>query len=142
MAHTFSVCTKCESLNKVDSQKALERTPSCGKCGHVLPMHGLVSDVSEAGFKKLLAKSDQPIIADFWASWCGPCKMYGPQFEAASKNQRDAVFVKINTESEQTLSAALGVRGIPTTIVFKNGRELRRQAGMIPEASIPDLLRP
>ncbi len=140
MAHTFSVCSKCESLNKVDSQKALERTPSCGKCGHALPMHGLVSDVSAAGFKKLLAKSDQPIIADFWATWCGPCRAYAPQFESASKHLQTAVFVKINTEAEPGLSQQLGVRGIPTTIVFKNGRETKRQPGVIAEAAIPQLL--
>lgn len=140
MAHTYSVCSKCESMNKVDSQKALERTPSCGKCGHVLPMHGLVSDVTEAAFKKIVAKSDLPVIADFWASWCGPCRTYGPQFEAASRRSQNAVFVKINTEAEPSLSTALGVRGIPTTIVFKNGREVRRQPGVIPEAAIPSLL--
>lgn len=141
MSHTFSVCSNCEGLNKVDSDRALAKTPTCGKCGTSLPMHGLVSDVTAAGFAKLLAKSDQPVIADFWASWCGPCKMYGPNFEAASKTNKDAVFVKINTETEQNLSAQLAVRGIPTTIVFKNGKEFRRQPGVIPEAAIPQLLK-
>jgi thioredoxin 2 len=140
MAHTFSVCRKCESLNKVDSQKALQKAPACGKCGESLPMHGLVSEVSAEGFKKLLAKSDQPVIADFWASWCGPCRAYAPNFEDASKRLQNAVFVKINTETEQRLSAELGVRGIPTTIVFKNGREVRRQPGVIPGEAIGQLL--
>lgn len=103
-------------------------------------MHGLVSEITEAGFRKLLAKSDLPVIADFWASWCGPCRAYGPQFEAASKHVQNAVFVKINTETEQHLSAQLGVRGIPTTIVFKQGKEVRRQPGVIPEAAIAQLL--
>lgn len=140
MAHTFSVCKKCESLNKVDSDRALAKAPTCGKCGTDLPMHGLVSEVTSRGLQKLIAKSDRPVIVDFWASWCGPCKSYAPQFEAASLKLKEAVFVKVDTESDPSVSQQLGIRGIPTTIVFKNGREHRRQSGVIPESMIPQLL--
>ncbi|RYZ76998.1 MAG: redoxin domain-containing protein [Proteobacteria bacterium] len=105
-------------------------------------MHGLVTEVSSAGLQKLIAKSDQPVIADFWASWCGPCRSYAPQFEAASLKNRGAVFVKVDTEANPSVSQQLGIRGIPTTIVFKNGREHRRESGVLPEAMIPQLLGP
>ena len=78
MAHTYSVCKKCESVNKVDSDRALAKAPMCGKCGENLPMHGLVTEVNGAGLQKLIAKSDQPVVADFWASWCGPCRLNNP----------------------------------------------------------------
>lgn len=140
MAHTFSVCKKCESVNKVDSDRALAKAPTCGKCGESLPMHGLVTEVSSAGLQKLIAKSDLPIVADFWASWCGPCRSYAPQFEQASLKNKSAVFVKIDTEANPAVSQQLGIRGIPTTIFFKNGREQKRQSGVIPEAAIGQLL--
>jgi thioredoxin 2 len=103
-------------------------------------MHGLVSEVSSQGLKKLIEKSDQPVIVDFWASWCGPCRSYGPQFEEASKALQNAVFVKVDTEADPGLAEDLGIRGIPTTIVFKNGRELRRQSGVIPARAFPQFL--
>lgn len=140
MAHTFSVCKKCESINKIDSDRALAKGPACGKCGETLPMHGLISEVSSEGLQKLIAKSDQPIVADFWASWCGPCRAYAPKFEAASLQNRNAVFVKVDTEANPNVSQQLGIRGIPTTIVFKNGREHKRESGALPEAMIAQLL--
>lgn len=141
MGTTLSVCARCESLNRVDAERAREKAPTCGKCGSPLPLHGLASEVSPTGLRKLLARADRPVLVDFWASWCGPCKMYSPVFERASLQLQDAIFVKVDTEKYPELSSELGVRGIPTTIVFREGREVRRQPGVIPEEMIPQLYR-
>lgn len=140
MAHTLSVCPQCDSLVRVDAAKAREHASHCGKCGAKLPLHGLVSEVSAKGLERILAKAPGPVVVDFWASWCGPCRAYAPTFERASLKHADAVFLKIDTERDPELSQRLGIRGIPTTVVFKNGREVRRESGALPEEMIASLL--
>lgn len=140
MSHTFSVCGQCKSLNKVDSDKGIKGLAICGKCGRPLSFHGLVSEVSTEDFRRIVKRSDVPVVVDFWASWCGPCKMYGPEFEKASKENTSAVFLKVNTETEQQLSAELGIRGIPCTIVYKNGVEVRRESGAMNSSQLKNLI--
>ncbi|MGE3608348.1 MAG: thioredoxin [Bacteriovoracaceae bacterium] len=129
MSHTYSECPNCHTLNKVTNDKALSKEAVCGKCKTSLNLHGLVSDVSTNAFHKILQNASGPVVVDFWASWCGPCRMYGPEYEKASVQNQNTIFLKINTETEQQLSAQLGIRGIPCTILFKDGKEIRRQAG-------------
>jgi thioredoxin 2 len=136
MEFTYSVCKSCKGLNKVSLEKALATKPVCGKCGTTLPMHGMVSEVDTEGFQKILRKSELPVAVDFWASWCGPCKVYGPEFEKASLEKKGTVFLKISTETEQQLSAQYGIRGIPCTVLFKDGKEVRRQAGAMEKAGV------
>jgi thioredoxin 2 len=136
---TMSACPKCHALNNVDVEKALNKSATCGKCGEKLQMHGLVSEVTGDDLRKIIRKADKPVIVDFWAEWCGPCRMYGPEFEKASIMHPEAIFLKINTMTEPSISQQLGIRGIPATIVFKDGQEYRRQAGAIPANQIINL---
>lgn len=129
MSKTFSQCPKCNALNKISTEKAIEKEPVCGKCGAELSMHGFVSDVNTNNFRKIISMAEGPVVVDFWASWCGPCRSYAPEYQKASIQNTNTVFVKINTEVEQQLSAEFGIRGIPCTILFKNEKEVKRQSG-------------
>ncbi len=129
------VCSECLGVNRIEGSRVLDQ-PKCGKCRHLLIEEGPL-EVSEALFNKLLARSDLPLVVDFWAPWCGPCKSMGPIFSKAAKAMKGrAIFVKVNTESEQQLAGVYGIRSIPTLKVFKNTKVSADMAGALPESQL------
>jgi thioredoxin 2 len=136
MAGLKLTCLSCAQVNRVPQDRLA--AAKCATCGAKL-VTGAVAEVDLATLQKAARNDDLPLVADFWAPWCGPCKMMAPQFaQAASALTHKARLVKLNTEVEPAASAAYGIRGIPTLIAFKGGREVKRQAGALRMAQILD----
>ncbi len=131
------VCPHCNAVNRVLAAK-LEQAPNCGKCHRPLfTAHPM--ELSAATFAKHIERNDIPVLVDFWAPWCGPCKMMAPQFvQAAGILEPRVRLAKVDTEAEQALGAQYAIRSIPTLALFKGGREVARQAGAM---SAQDIVR-
>jgi thioredoxin 2 len=135
MAGKKLTCLECGQLNRVPVER-LGPDAKCGTCGAAL-LTGKVVEVDPTIMAKAARNDDMPLLVDFWAPWCGPCKMMAPEFSKAAKTLNGQVrLVKLNTEDHAKAGAKYRIKGIPTMVVFKGGREAKRQSGALREAQI------
>ena len=130
-------CPNCGKRNRL-KYEGLGQTFRCGQCKNELPSPREPIDIkSDLGFDALTSRSALPVLVDFWAPWCGPCKMVAPEFvKVARESAGHLVVAKVNTENLPNLSARFRITAIPTMVVFRNGMEVARQAGAMPAPEI------
>jgi len=133
--HTYR-CAKCGGLNRVPKQR-LADGPICGRCKSPLDASGAPQSVGEAELVKAIESSPVPVLVDFWAPWCGPCRMAAPVLDRIARSRAGRLIVlKLNSDDNPHASARHGIQGIPAFIMFQRGMEAARQVGLLPEPAL------
>ncbi len=134
------VCPHCATVNRVPRAR-LGESPNCGNCQRSL-FDARPLTLTHTAFDRHLTKSDLPLVVDFWAPWCGPCRQMAPAFEAAAATlEPQCRLAKLNTDEEDTIAGRFGIRSIPTLIVFKRGREVARHVGALAPGALVEWIR-
>ncbi|HHB83215.1 MAG TPA: thioredoxin TrxC [Devosia sp.] len=134
------VCPSCSAINRVPDNKPAHAA-KCGKCKSRL-FPGKPVELTAANFNKHISKSSVPVVVDFWAEWCGPCKMMGPEFaKAATALEPDFRMAKLNTEAAQNIAAQYAIQSIPMLMIFKNGKVIAQQPGAMQAGQIENWVR-
>ncbi len=137
--HLTIRCQFCETWNRVDAARAADR-PKCGKCAKPMLLDRPIY-LNDDTFTRTIEGSDVPVLVDFYADWCGPCKMMAPYVDdLAREKQGVALVAKLDTDRAQRVAGSFDIRGIPTSIVFKNGKEVARQTGAVPKKILEELI--
>jgi thioredoxin 2 len=136
MAETLHiVCPHCTSINRIPAAR-LGEGPKCGQCHQAL-FNGQPIELTTANFHRTIGRSDIPVVVDFWAPWCGPCRMMAPEYARAALELEPRVrLAKVDTEAEPALGSEYGIRSIPTLVYFKAGREVDRHSGATSKSDI------
>lgn len=132
---TLLACPACMTANRVPAAR-FDEEPKCGKCAAAL-LEGKPLALGEESFDKFLARTGLPVLVDFWATWCAPCRSMAPAFEQAARSLRIEVrLAKVDTEANPSLAARYAIRSIPTLILFRDGREAKRISGALDAAAL------